>query len=244
MRPMIDSSSASYEELSSEYYNPLRHPTCANLREASALVLRRWLPQLPFETATLCDVGAGKSLLAELLAERGIVAEELLLVDSSRSMLAYSSQWDNARTRLILAEASKLPLAQGSVDLLVSSLGDPYNTPDFWQEVRRVLSDGGRAIFTTPSYAWATSFRSTDSREKGMSARFDLADGRSLFVPSYIYTRAEQSKLIASAGLVVQNYMEVAWKELESGQLSPKLLTERGEGASIVEGYLVDKPGR
>src|SRR4028118_2295010 len=121
MRPMSDPLLSTYEELSSEYYNPLRHPTCANLREASAIVLRHWLPRLlPVETATLCEVGAGKSLLAELLAEQGVTAAQLILMDSSHSMLAYSRPWENARTSFLLAEAGRLPLASGSVDILVS----------------------------------------------------------------------------------------------------------------------------
>ncbi|MER8786041.1 hypothetical protein NKH60_33650, partial [Mesorhizobium sp. M1006] len=54
----------SYDEIASEYYDPLRHLTCASLRELSAAYLAPRI-ELPSGAAKrLIEVGVGQSLLA------------------------------------------------------------------------------------------------------------------------------------------------------------------------------------
>jgi SAM-dependent methyltransferase len=236
-------SGTSYEGIASEYYNPARHPTCANFREASAIVLRGWLRRFPPSRGIVCEVGAGKSLLAELLAEHDPSAlRGLLITDASPSMLRYSSEWESKGARLSLCEASELPLGDGEVGLLVSSLGDPYDEPAFWDEARRVLSPGGRVFFTTPSHEWATAFRSDDAGAEAMAAAFDLSGGQKVLVPSWIYPADEQKKLVEGHGLSVEDVVEVRLSELKSGDISPKLVLKDHEDLSVVTGYLVAKP--
>jgi len=82
----------------------------------------------------------------------------------------------NRDCRLIL-DAERLAIQNKSVDAVVASLGDPYNTSAFWRECARVVRPGGRVLFTTPAFAWAHSFR----EETGMpimAAEFDLAQER------------------------------------------------------------------
>jgi SAM-dependent methyltransferase len=237
---MIDTSLALYEDIALEYYDSIRHPTCANFREASAIMLRRWLQETPHETGWFCEVGAGKSLLAELLAAEGSSAADMIITDSSPSMLSYSRQWANAKTHLVLGDSMMLPIADDRLDLVVSSLGDPYNVPDFWREVFRVLRPNGTALFTTPAYAWATAFRDSSASDLE-SAEFELLDGESVQVPSWIYPAEAQVEMIKKSGLRIKEKTRVTLVEIASKPLSPKLLTERGLDADIVEGYLVTK---
>lgn len=238
---MIDTSLASYEEIASEYYDPSRHPTCANFREASALILRKWLQDFPHREGLFCEVGAGNSLLAELLAVQEPRATRLIITDSSPSMLSYSRRWADKRTHLVMADSTMLPIASGSLDLLVSSLGDPYNEFRFWREAYRTLGSGGVVFFTTPSYDWATAFRAEGDRNEVERAAFELLSGERVYVPSKIYPSNEQIELIGKAGLVVKEYTQIALSEITISPLSPKLLTNRGSNASVLEGYIAVK---
>jgi SAM-dependent methyltransferase len=239
---MIDTTLVSYEDIALEYYNPVRHPTCANFREASALILRKWLQAFPHGRGLFCEVGAGKSLLAELLAAQGLGVTRLIITDSSPSMLSYSRQWADKRTHLIIADSAMLPIASGSLDLLVSSLGDPYNELRFWGEAYRTLRSGGVVFFTTPSYDWATAFRAEGDRNEVEHAEFELSSGERVYVASKIYPSNEQIELIGKAGLVIKEYAQIALSEITVSPLSPKLLMDRGPDASVLEGYIAVKP--
>jgi len=153
-------------------------------------------------------------------------------------MLAFSAHWANDRTVLKLSDAARLPFDSESVDLLISSLGDPYNDLNFWKEVGRVLKPDGHAIFTTPSHEWSVNFRSKLNSEK-LSAEFELKNGETVSVPSFIYSREQQADLLKQAGLQILEYKGVPLAELSSEKISPKLLI--GNGKYIVEGYLVKK---
>jgi len=229
-----------YEDIAAEYYDQVRHPTCSNLREASEFLLRRWLLTLS-NSQPWCEVGAGKSSLAELISERNSTLHDLLLVDSSPSMLAYSRQWGKQGANLVLGDANALPIGSNSLGLLVSSLGDPYNEPRFWKEVCRTLRSGGSMFFTTPAYDWAVAFRSQQADDRFHFAEFALSDGRHLWMRSRIYPVKEQIQLIECAGLTIKEFIEVPVNILNSTHLSAKLMVERGLSASIVTGYLVQK---
>jgi SAM-dependent methyltransferase len=155
---MRDAVAATYEDLAGEYYDADRHPTCANFREASGLLTDAWLLADAKHARTFCEVGCGKSLMAETL-QRGSMFDRLTLIDSSHSMLGYSEPWRQHRTDLVLADVARLPLRSDTIDALLSSPGDAYNTEGLWAEVARVLALDGVALFTTPSFAWAQEFR-------------------------------------------------------------------------------------
>src|SRR5258708_2843943 len=98
-----------YELVALEYYDPHKHPTCANFREASAGILRDWLAQLfPNGPGRACEVGAGRSILAELLDRQRVPLDDLLITDSSPSMLSYSSGWRQRGSRLSLNQAEAI----------------------------------------------------------------------------------------------------------------------------------------
>jgi hypothetical protein len=230
-----------YDRVAPEYYDRERHPTCANFREATAQVLSSWLPRNLDDNEWISEVGAGKSLVAEALAQRPKCLDRLVILDSSRVMLRYSKQWLQFGAHLILGRVDALPLREASMSLLIAPVGDPYNEPAFWSEVHRVLPRGGRALFTTPSYAWALAFRSNGGSEGMRQAEFELRDGRLVTVPSFVCSVDEQVDMIATAGLRVEKITEVPLSGLGTPRVSPKLITKEGPRLSVLTAYSVRK---
>ena len=229
----------SYEQLAAEYYDRKAHPTCFNFRTASASILGMWKGVL-IEAKAACEVGCGMSLYAELLRREGRDVGQLELVDSSPSMLAYSAVWLRHGAKLTVADAADLPFTDGSFDVVVSSLGDSYNTGAFWRESRRVLRHGGTLAFTTPSFEWATAFRSRGEGEVPDKALFVSRDGTRCYVPSIILGPAEQVDLMAAHGFSLREMTCVRRREIADEQ-SPKLGLAGGAGLEVVTGYLVRK---
>lgn len=228
----------SYDDLAFEYYDSDRHPTAANFRQASAFVLERWL-DLALRPGLVVEVGAGDSLVAELMRRRGLPLDGLLITDVSAAMLAHSEKWRSYGARLQVADATALPVNNGSVGLLVAVLGDPYNGPSFWREAGRVLHDSASCIFTTPSHTWSESFRA-DAGEPAESAEF-VVRGETVTVPSFIYPVAEQEHMISEVGLTVLEVYDVPVMSLVEDDVSEKLRRLRVLNDSVVTGYRIQK---
>lgn len=231
-----------YEFLAAEYYDPLRHPTCANFRTASKAILDVWLDQLS-SAGDLCEIGCGMSVFAELLDERGSSLKQLYLVDSAPSMLKYSAGWVGRGAHLMLADAADLPFKNNAVDLCVSSLGDPYNGPAHWEEIRRILEPRGYAMYTTPSHEWASLFRG--GAEIGAdpdTAEFALLNGETVLAPSTILPEKTQIERIQNGtNLKVADVSSFRFSQLPPGVISGKLKVAKDADLPIVTGYLVQK---
>ena len=74
-----------------------------------------------------------------------------------------------------------------------------------------------------------------------MTAEFELGDGRTVFVPSWIYSTAEQVRLIEGFNLKVMQVVHVPRSALTGSRLSPKLLVDGGRDVDVLSGYLVEK---
>ncbi len=223
----------SYATLAVEYYDPQRHPTCANFRWASERLLERLVPDPP--GAWLCEAGAGDSALAAVLAGRDAPLRDVLITDDSAEMLEHSRRWEGRGARLAVAPATALPVGDGSVDLLVASLADPYDDEAWWREAARVLAPEGRVVLTTPAATWAGAFRAS-AKEPAASARFVLADGTVVDVPSLVRSPAEERALIATAGLRVVAEHAISRAEILL-PVSPKL-DALAPGDPVVMGYV------
>lgn len=231
---MTDTLITGYAAVAQEYYDRERHPTCANFRDASDLLLDRLLPCCP--SGLLCDVGAGDSALAAWLVRHEMAVTGIYLFDAHSEMLAHSAAWIAEGAIAEIARADSLPVADRSADLVVASLADPYDTASWWHEVSRVLAPEGQAVVTTPSLAWASSFR-TKTGENADHARFVTVDGACVDVPSYVRHADDERSLIEAAGLCVAQEDAVVRAEL-TGTISAKL----GHLASeepVVVGYRV-----
>jgi SAM-dependent methyltransferase len=230
--------SAPYDRVAGEYYDVTRHPTSANFRQATILVMRKWLLALGGWDGWTAEIGSGKSILAEVLdPSQGL--SRLVLLDSSAKMLRYSLDSRKRGARLVQGSAEAIPFPSGSLRRLVAPLGDPYNSSEFWAEVRRVLSPGGEALFTTPSYEWASTFRGTLAMSDLAEAEFTLRNGELVNMPSCVLPPEEQVEMITCAGLVVERREETQLRALSVGPISQKLVTERGGELNILTSYFV-----
>jgi SAM-dependent methyltransferase len=141
----------------------------------------------------------------------------------------------------MIAPADELPLPDCSIDLLVASLGDPYNEASFWREAKRVLRNDGYVAFSTPSPEWASSFRGGLGRAESNRAEFTLADGRMTWIPSIIHPEPIQRQIIENAGLNVEEVKDISIQELAGERQSPKLSLLHSPSSPVVSGYLARK---
>ncbi len=225
-----------YADLADEYYDASRHPTSSNFRTASTLVIESWLDVALPRRGRVVDVGAGDSLVAELLHRRRRSLRRLTLIDVSPEMLRHSQRWLSLGAKPIIADARALPFEDSSIALLVASLGDPFNERAFWERVQRVLRADGVVIYTTPSFEWAAMFRA-EHHEPIDAAEFLTRERKRLLVPSYVLPEQEQVRLFAAVGLETQLVQHVLLSALQGASLSPKL---SGLGQRpVLTGYLL-----
>ena len=219
-----------YSDLALEYYDPRLHPTCANFREASQYFLAPWLAKLIQIRSRVLETGAGHSIVSDWLHDTGKHVSIFIATDVSLRMLGNSPRSESSSV-YCLCDARQLPFADDSVDVIISSLGDPYNSADFWREVARVLSPGGHIAFTTPSFEWAQQYRD------GIDfAEFVMNDGEVVTVPSCIEEKADQEGLIRRAGLSLVFTHDIFEYEIQKTLRSPKL-----RAGPIVSGYVARK---
>lgn len=229
---------SSYDNIAAEYYDPIRHPTCANFAELSGAFLAPRIRKRASSASNILEVGAGRSIAAPVVASEGLPYAKLILLDASPRMLEHSREWERRGARLIVADASDTGLMPESVQLIVSSLGDPYNSLRFWWEIERLLEPGGTCLFTTPANEWAERFRAACDLE---AAEFLLANGTTVRVRSDIPRVERQIEIINSARLCVVDTQSFSVGEL-SQRISPKLLvSESTDRLPIVRGFAVVK---
>jgi malonyl-CoA O-methyltransferase len=115
------------------------------------------LDPIVIEPRRIVDLGCGTGGLFEPIGKRYPKAE-LIGVDFSKAMLARArgrTGWlrrafRSGVPRLICADAERLPLAHGSVDLVFSNLALPWSRPEgAFAEAARVLPAGGLLMFST-----------------------------------------------------------------------------------------------
>lgn len=229
-----------YNQIAAEYYDASLHPTCANFHETGGILLHRWWSVLWRRAGAVCEIGPGRSILAEKMDEAGEDLSGMVLVDSAPEMLRWSACWVDRGAHAEVADATALPFRANSIDLLVSAMGDAYNTPAFWSEVSRVLTIGGRGMYVTPAFEWAQSFRRRGNVALE-EAVFVLSDGIELAVPSFVYSLASQTALIEQSGLAVSATSSVTSAEL-AGAISPKLAIVGNSSSPIATGFLLVKP--
>jgi SAM-dependent methyltransferase len=95
------------------------------------------------------DAGCGGGAHAAALLDQGAI---LTGIDSSAALLQIAQDRLGGRARLLLADLNNvLPFEDGAFDLILSSLVMHY-LPDWTlplSEFNRLLSDGGRLVFST-----------------------------------------------------------------------------------------------
>ncbi|AMN48441.1 malonyl-CoA O-methyltransferase [Steroidobacter denitrificans] len=120
-------------------------------REIDARLLER-LDVVRMQPARILDLGAGTGQASRALKQR-YRAAQVIALDLSPAMLRASRRRQGLRRRFqrAAADAHRLPIRTGSIDLVFSNLMLQWcHDPDtVFQEVRRVLKPQGLFIFTT-----------------------------------------------------------------------------------------------
>ncbi|UTW44152.1 malonyl-ACP O-methyltransferase BioC [bacterium SCSIO 12696] len=115
-------------------------------------VADRLLEKIPSGVApqSILDVGCGTGYLSAGVRNKYPDAH-LSALDFAPGMIAYAQTHRPVADRWLCADAEALPLANNSVDLVVSSLTYQWcESPGQWgAELDRVLTDGGVAVFST-----------------------------------------------------------------------------------------------
>lgn len=235
--------SETYRRVALEYYDSQRHPTCSNFRACSERLLQFWLSDRISHDSNILEVGCGMSLVAPWLEDHGFPLRNLTLTDSVEQMLQHSAKWIEAGAAGTIASANSLPAEDSSVDAVVSSLGDPYNCRETWQEFFRVLRIGGTILFSSPSFDWASCFRKVNCIGQSHlgSAEFETVSGDKVRVPSIIIQRSEQEALAREVGLSLRGYLEAPRRMLPILDRSPKLSCLRDDDTAVVVAYLFRK---
>jgi SAM-dependent methyltransferase len=220
---------AKYSAVANEYYNPELHPTCADFRSASVYFLRRaFLRVLP--SGRIADIGCGESLLAKF------IKENLVLIDESEEMLDRNFGTFEKRCVDIVLDA----FGSSEFDWIFAILGDPFNVDDCWRHISIALKEGGRCVFVVPSHEWAIRFRRAALTERSGYARFELARGETVYLPSFIYSERDQASMIAEAGLKLQGVDHVYLRDIEEIK-SPKVSEYLSDSDPLLDIYSAEK---
>jgi malonyl-CoA O-methyltransferase len=117
----------------------------AFLQKEIATRLDAKLDVISGESSVILDLGAGTGLLSKQLSKR-FPDSQLICLDFAQASLNY-----NPSSNKICADAYQLPLADNSVDMVISSLMMQW-CPDLKQlfsEIHRVLKNNGLILFST-----------------------------------------------------------------------------------------------
>jgi len=201
------------------------------LREADAQLLG---PTAGLTGATVLEIGAGAAQCSRWLAA---VGASPVALDLSAGQLRHARQQGleaGIAVPLLQADATRLPLRTGGVDIACSAFGAvPFvaDSEALHREVARVLRPGGRWVFSV-NHPMRWCFRD-DPGPAGLvversyfdrSAYLELADsGRPLYVESH-RTMGDRIRELVAAGFVVEDVVEPEWPAghtREWGQWSP-----------------------
>jgi SAM-dependent methyltransferase len=234
-----------YEDLAFEYYDSDRHPTCANFRLASLHLISQYLSISQLEGSPLVlEVGAGRSVFVDLGHRFPNYMQHAIITDRSESMLQYSDRLSH-QVPIVLADAENLPFADSSFDVVISSLGDPYNTERFWRQIGRVLTPNGRCIFTAPASKWADRFRREAQFGQQTLAVFETKSGRAVAVESIVKNTTDQIDLVERVGLVVTDFLTYTRDMFpKRAHLSPKISKFTDATSSVVCLFAVRRSAR
>ena len=138
------------------------------------------LNYLRIEPIQVVDLGTGTGLALGALHRR-YPAAQIIGIDIAEGMLHRARQ-RGGPSRLLAADASALPLANHSIDLIYSNLMLPWcSKPEcVWAEIERVLRPGGVMLCTTLGPDTLTELRTAlatlDSTEVHVHAFIDMHD--------------------------------------------------------------------
>tara|TARA_R110000772_G_scaffold134825_1_gene243525 strand:- start:550 stop:1299 length:750 start_codon:yes stop_codon:yes gene_type:complete len=223
-----------YSVVAPEYYDDDVHPTCASFREASFLVLEAYLSRKSLIGQVVCDLGGGKSIIAEHFSKLKMRPLKIDIRDVSEEMLRHSQHFARNDVHLMKQDARDLAQSNTRYDVIAAFLADPFNNVEAWRAVHTSLQSNGELLFVTPSWEWSSTFRNCAPDEKEDSARFLLKNGGEVFVPSIVLPEKQQVSMFENVGFKLLEMFHVPLATLRL--VAPKL-TALDQQSPVVTGY-------
>ncbi|MDI4233413.1 class I SAM-dependent methyltransferase [Bradyrhizobium sp. Arg237L] len=220
-----------YDLVAREYYDESLHPTCADFRLASCIYLSSLFAKLS-PKGRVADLGCGRSLIANFQTDH------LVLIDESVAMLDQNPSTFERRK----LDINREPFGSSEFDWIFAVLGDPYNSPAAWRNIRDALKSEGQCVFVVPSSEWARKFRAESADERPDLARFVTSRGDVVFLRSLIFEPEDQSRMISSVGLTLASFEQVKVRELPYVR-SPKIFDVLSADQSLLDVYRVINSG-
>lgn len=143
---------SSYEPIANEYYDS-RHITSRNFDIATLDFCSRFDFCIP-PNGFVLELGAGKGLTGKYCK---VEDSRVIQIDVSKTMLLINPR--QVCLQPIICDALRLPFVSSKISTVTAFLYDPYNRPELYEEVNRVLGDGGIFIGTLPNFKWGTTLR-------------------------------------------------------------------------------------
>ncbi|HKK06888.1 MAG TPA: malonyl-ACP O-methyltransferase BioC [Gammaproteobacteria bacterium] len=222
-------------------------------REVGQRLLER-LDLIKIQPGTVLDVGSGTGFCSEALLRRYPKANVVAL-DLAHSMLRQHrgrqpwwrrrSLWPwRARQSFVCADAETLPLADASVDLIVSNLTLQWcvDLDRTFGEFRRVLAPGGLLLFTTFGPDTLKELRESWSRADGYThvhAFIDMHDIGDALVRSQFDTPVMDMEYLTvtypDVTTLMRDLKHIGAHNASGGR--PRGLTGRGRLRAVSEAY-------
>ncbi len=214
-----------YETLGDEWYTATDHPIA--LLRAENRVRTRWIAQdidkYQGKSAKVLDVGCGAGFLTNYLSLQGYGVTG---IDLSQNSLEVALRYDESkRVQYLLADAYKLPFADGSFDVVCAMdiLEHVDNPTKLISEGSRVLSPGGRFFFHTFNRNFLSYFmviKGVDWFLKNAPPHMHVYN---LFITPKELTsicKAEHLKIDDMRGFIPDMFTRAFWNMLHTGKVS------------------------
>jgi len=145
-------STTSYDDIADEYYDN-RHITSRNFEAATLAFFKKW--KFPIsKNGLVLDLGCGCGRTNYYC---GIDNDRIVQCDISGKMLNLTPR-EKCKEK-IHGDAMALKFPPHTFAGVVAFLFDPFNKPNVYREISRILSDGGIFIGTLPHYIWGKTLR-------------------------------------------------------------------------------------
>lgn len=233
-----------YDAIAEEYYNSECHPTCANFRYLSIEFIKNHFENNDCKFRRCLEVGAGRSVLAELKKLGNNCFDHITIMDKNKKMLKNSNQLENYYNNKLITDIENTKSIKNlnleKFDLIVAILADPYNSSGMWESIKSIIAENGLVLFTTPSYEWAQMFRKDQQSELYEVAEFRTQEGKTLYVRSVVLNEENQVILCNQSGFKVSSISRLTVNSIVDQTLSPKLRSAQDQDIPVVTGYVIE----
>lgn len=185
-------SNSNYEPIANEYYDD-DHTASRNFDIATLEFSKKFDFNIPSHGFIL-ELGAGKGCTGKYCK---IESFRTIQIDISKTMLLLNPREDCFQK--IRSDAIRLPIISSKFSAVTAFLYDPFNKQELYNEVYRILHNGGVFIGTLPHFKFCTPLREMIGYHKNKT-RFFTKDERRFELDSFFMNDFEIRQIIKTTG--------------------------------------------